>query len=249
MRIFRILILVVIVGLGFGLWHIAVPPLPENVTRRVAEIDGREVTFLLLAFPTDAWEWSLAADITDAKTPEEWHTVLGADVVVNGTYFGTDNMPSGYYQLEGASAVPWPSEEEQKEPSSYSFLTSIVDGAPRFAYLPNAPQPEPTTPSLLSFPTLIAQSSTLVDEDTFRYAERTVLAAAEDGTPYIVLTEDGEVSLYELATWLSAQPERFTLAGNLDGGPSTGLFYEQGIFDLSVPSTAIPNVIALRRKE
>lgn len=245
---FRLGILAVITLFGFALWRVAVPPLPDNVTRRSADIDGRDVTFLVIAFPADTWTWSLASDEADPKTPEEWRAMLDADVIVNGIYFNADNTPSGYYHATAPSAVPWPTEEEQRKESSYSFFTSIVDGAPEFAYLPDAPRDEPVAPSFLSFPTLINNGSPLVDEDSFRYAERTVLARAADGTPYVILTERGQVSLYELAAWLDAQPEQFTIAGNLDGGPSTGIFYEHGFFDVNVRATALPNVIALHKK-
>ncbi|MEK7105524.1 MAG: phosphodiester glycosidase family protein, partial [Patescibacteria group bacterium] len=69
------------------------------------------------------------------------------------------------------------------------------------------------------------------------------------GHDYLIVTKKGSLSLYELAKWLDEQPENFVIAGNLDGGPSTGLSLENEKHDLEIPSGAVPSVIVGYRSE
>lgn len=250
MRSSRLIILIIVIAafayLARSLW----PRLPENVERRHAEFHDRKVTFLVVELPHDNWRWELHNDPALPKTVYAWQSALGADVVFNAAYFTPSNTPAGFFKLgTGTSIAPWPTAEEQKDVHGYTFMLTLGVGDFSLHYLPTDPQSELAGPALLSFPTLVADGTALIDEDSGLYAARTMFAETADGRDYMIITEHGSVSLAEASYWLAQQPEHFVIAGNLDGGPSTSLFIENERFDLAVPGVSVPSVIAGYRVE
>ncbi|MHB8830520.1 MAG: phosphodiester glycosidase family protein [Patescibacteria group bacterium] len=221
--------------------------LPSGFERReVAYADGRQVSWILVTLKTDAWSWSLANDPSKPKTVSSWRELLKANLVINGSYFNQDYHPSGYYQEpNSSSSKPWPDLAAQKKPDSYSGLLKIRDGKLEISHLTDKPQTKPAKneQALLTYPTLLANGQPLVKEDSKKYARRTILAQDAEGTTYLVITETGALSLYEASRWLASQPEKFQIAINLDGGPSTGLSYQTSGSSFEIPSAPIPNVI------
>lgn len=190
-------------------------------------------------------------DPTAPKNVAAWRTALSADVIINAAYFLNDNTPAGFLSDNDATTgMPWPSMEAQADTHGYTFLVS-ANGADGLAlrYLPTDRQPSPTPESLLSFPTLLANGVPLVEKDSGLYASRTILAEDANGNDYAIITEKETVTLYGVAQWLAAQPEHFVTAGNLDGGPSTGVSMENGLWDVEDASAAVPSVIVGYRME
>lgn len=239
---------VVLVGLPFFIviaWMTA-PHLPEGVSRREARFNDREVSFLVVDLSQRQWEWRLVNDPDAPKSVSDWRTELGAAAVWNAAYFSEDHMPSGYLKAGGeGSVVPWPSTDEQKEEASYSFLVDLTGDGMSLAYLPDNSRSEPQGDAFLSFPTLVADGEPIVEENSFRAAKRTALAEDATGRDYLIVTERGMVTLFGMAQWLAQQPENFMTAGNLDGGPSTGVSIDSGLFGIEVPSDKVPSVIAV----
>ncbi len=226
-------------------------PLPANMERRSLEFsDGRTTNLILVKLPADEWRWSLENQPTEPKTVKRWRENLNSHLVINGSYFNENQSPTGFYQdEEQINLISWPDTDSQKNPNSYTGSISITDGNLKLNYLPEQPSLEPSTATqaFLSFPTLLFDGQALVKEDSQKYARRTVLAQDSNSTYYIIITESGVVSLYELANWLAAQPEQFNVAINLDGGPSTGLSYAYQDLTLDIPSASVPNVISLKK--
>lgn len=220
---------------------LAWPRMPEYVTWRTASMNGRRVEFMVVELPRSLWEWDVVEDVDNPKTVKEWREALGADIVFNAAYFNEDYTASGFMKEgKGPSRVPWPTREEQADPYGYTFLVHNLHST----YLPRDPQEEPVGDAFLSFPTLVVDGQPIVAEDSQKYAARTMLAEDVNGNSYMVITTEGSVSLYEAAQWLAAQPEQFTLAGNLDGGPSTGVSIENKNRDIEDASAPVPSVIA-----
>jgi len=219
---------------------------PKWTAYRSTQFGDRRVSFLIVRLPFSLREYALEADIEHPKTVREWREELGAEIVFNGSYFNEDGAPSGYWKLgKGESVVPWPTLEEQADPHGYSFSLSLGGGGLHLRYLPSAPTEEPINEMFLSFPTLIADRKPLVEEDSGQLARRTAVAEDSSGQDYVIVTEEGTLSLYEFSRWLSEQPEQFVIAGNLDGGPSTGISIENGRNDIDVRSSQVPNVVAV----
>lgn len=249
MRIFLALLTCCVIATVAVVWF-ASPHLPDYVERRGAVINGRGVEFLVVDLGAENWQWSIMNNPDEPKSVAAWRESTGADIVFNGAYFGENFAPSGYFSVDGEqSTVPWPSTEQQREKGSYSFLVRVHDGEVSLAYLPDAPQGEPTDDAFLSFPTLLASGQPIVSEDSYRTAARTILAEDELGRDFLILTESGGVTLYEASRWLAEQPENFVTAGNLDGGPSTGVSVENGIFDIELESAPVPSIFVLRKRD
>ncbi|NBS41933.1 hypothetical protein EBS80_04745, partial [bacterium] len=150
---------------------------------------------------------------------------------------------------KGTSAVPWPSREAQADPHAYTFSLTALMGGLGMRYLPDDPGDERVDEMLLSFPTLIADGKPLVESDSGQRARRTAVAEDADMVDYVIVTEKGTLTLYELSHWLAQQPEKFVIAGNLDGGPSTGISIENGDDAVDVLSAVVPNVVAVFTSE
>ncbi|MFA5945330.1 MAG: phosphodiester glycosidase family protein [Patescibacteria group bacterium] len=219
--------------------------LPDGVERRVTAINDRKVAFDLINLTAGGYTFENVLDSTSPKSVQSWRENLGADIVFNSAYFNGANEPTGYYALPASPSItPWPSVKEQADTASYSFLVQIVEGKLRLGYLPSSPTTEAPMNAFLSFPTLLADGQVLVKSDSGSLASRTMLAQDPRGNIFLIVTEKAPLSLFESAQWLSQQPEHFILAGNLDGGPSTGLSITDGKHVLNEPSAPIPNVIA-----
>ncbi|OGL99122.1 hypothetical protein A2501_00570 [Candidatus Uhrbacteria bacterium RIFOXYC12_FULL_57_11] len=222
------------------------PRLPDGLSRRTIRIGDREIGLLVYRLPSSLREYALVGDPSRPKSVRAWREELGADVVFNGSYFMEDGTPAGYWKTgKGTSVVPWPSPVEQADPYGYTFALSIMNGGLETRYLPWDPITEPVGETLLSFPTLVANGMAMVESDSGQLARRTAVAEDADGTDYLIVTERGTMSLFELSQWLASQPERFVIAGNLDGGPSAGVSIENNRQDIEVLSASVPNVVVI----
>lgn len=238
-------VMVAVATMSFAWWR--VPRIPGGLSERTETFGDRTVTFLVYRLPYYLYDYDFAADPERPRTVKEWREELGADVVFNGSYFMENGMPSGFWKLgKGKSALAWPTKEEQADPYGYTFALTMTTGLMRMAYLPEDPQDEPVNSTLLSFPTLVADGQPMVAEDSGQLARRTAIAKDAGDRDYLIVTKNGVLSLYELARWLAEQPEKFVIAGNLDGGPSSGVSIENGEEDIDVLSAPVPNVIAGR---
>ncbi|MEK7632692.1 MAG: phosphodiester glycosidase family protein [Patescibacteria group bacterium] len=220
--------------------------LPAFMERRITSFDGHEVSFLVSKFSADS-QWSFANDPFSPRSVHEWRKNLGATFVMNGSYFTETNQPAGFYSINGAdSIVAWPNVAFDE--NGYTFAVNITpEGTMNMYHVPASSMLGPYPGStFLSFPTLILNDTPMVAEDSGLHARRTVLAQEDDGTIDVVVSESGEVSLYQMAQWLSQQPEHFRIAGNLDGGPSTGISTSSSPWDIEVQSAAVPNVVVVQ---
>lgn len=222
--------------------------LPANVERRSAAIDGEFVSFLIVHLD-DAMTWGFANDPSGPRSVHEWREDLGADLVMNGSYFTETNQPAGYYSIDGNANTVCPMLSSNADIAfGYTFAVWINDHRLEFGYTADHPEicggpaAAPVT-AFASFPTLVYQNASMIEEDSELKAHRTMLAQTVDGERFIVLTESGEVTLYDAAQWFLEQDEEYAIVGNLDGGPSTGLSMRGTRWDIEVPSAAVPNVI------
>ncbi len=249
MKAFRWLSCLLIIIAFFGsfsflYWYLS-PHYPEFVESRTAVFNDRKVNLFVIDLTEAGYTFELKNDSEHPLTIKSWREKLGSDIVFNAAYFDEDNTPVGYLKAGNTeSVIPWPTEAIQKKPASYTFFVGFNEGKIELSYLPEHPLSEPSVNGFLSFPTLVANGEAIIKEDSEQHTARTVLAKGENGHIYLVLTDSGVLSLYEAAEWLADQKENFTLAGNLDGGPSTGLSLENGAFDLEDPSDYVPSIIS-----
>ncbi|GEM_PF-834280 len=227
-------------------------PLSDFMQRRSIKYeDGRTVGLIIIKLEKNKFTWGMADDPKAPKTVMAWRQELGANLVINGSYFDEEMRPTGFYkpQEKTESRIAWPERNAQKQESGYTGLAQIKNGLLSLHYLPADFQKTPTqeTAAFLTYPTLLSEGKILIDGDTKKYARRTILAQDKNGVPYIVITESGVMSLFEVAKWLAEQPEELTLAINLDGGSSTGLSYLDKKINVEITSIPVPNVIYLNK--
>jgi hypothetical protein len=150
-----------------------------------------------------------------ALTAEDWQAKLGADVVINGSYFERDMTPTTPLRSAGRALGP------ASYTSSHGALVSgpgvaIIDLAGRDVAAALAPYRD----AMVSYPLLIAPdgSSRAAGHDDW-LANRSFVAI--DGQARIVLgtTHSGAFSLRRLADTLRRAPLDLRVALNLDGGP------------------------------
>ena len=218
--------------------------LPAFTERRVATFDGHEVSFLVSKFSADS-RWVMKNDPAAPKSVHEWRQSLGAKVVINGSYFTDANQPTGFYSIDGAQSImSWP--DLATNETGYTFAVNIQDGKMNLYHVPASSMLGPYAGStFLSFPTLVMNDTPMVAVDSGLHARRTILAQEDNGTIVVIVSESGEESLYQIAQWLAEQPEHFRIAGNLDGGPSTGLSTASAPWDIEIQSAAVPNVLVV----
>jgi hypothetical protein len=231
--------------LPFALLALYFVTLPKSLDHRKMTFGDRTVVFTVVPLNDYATRFSLENDPEKPKSVKEWRESLGANFVLNGSYFDDEEQPTGYLQdNKKTGTTAWPTPGQQGDIASYTFLVEVNETGLELSYLPKEPQTEPAGDAFLSFPTLLYNGEPLIAEDSRRYASRTILAEDKNGRDFVILTKRGEVSLFEMAQWLSIQPEEFAIAGNLDGGPSTGLSFARKNGDFDIYSADVPNVIA-----
>ncbi len=233
--------------------RVSVPAaLPNYLERRsYSRQSGEKIVFLMAKIEPGLWNWSLAEDRGEPKTPSAWRRELGATIAVNGVYFTASGTPAGYLRLgaDGKSLKPWPKESERKNKSGYTGAGIIADGQLYLAYLPaDTVDPEKGETVFLTYPTLVYDGVAAIEKETGLVARRTALAEDAKGNIYIIVTEEGGLTLREFSAWLAVQPEKFLRAINLDGGPSTGFSLADGAATIDFGFAEVPNALLVKKK-
>ncbi len=222
--------------------------LSPHVERRTAMIDGELVSLLFIPIQDDV-TWGFANDPSAIQSVHEWRGSLNASVVINGAYFTETQQPAGYFSIDGNANMACPIVPDVRDAAlGYTFAVWITDGLLEFGSTVDHPEicggPDvPPVTAFTSFPTLVYQDATRIEKDSELKARRTMLAETVDGVKSIVITESGELTLYDAAQWFLAQHEEYAIVGNLDGGQSTGLSMRGERWNIEIPSSAVPNVI------
>jgi len=246
--------IVVVAGLGFAGWSLAVrsPYSPWYVARweevgenlrRMEFISEDEVNVLLYAF--DPANFSLR--IENSEEPERVKTwasqIPGEHIIVNGFYFLEDHAPAGLLITDG------------KEVSEVEFdydKSGIIRLEPNFDIVDTGFEVFSTREVVeagQSYPFLLKEGVGSIKEDSGLVARRTFMGTDRTGQVYVGVVWRDDVSLYELMNVLQEVDIDWYDVMNLDGGPSTGLMVETEGFVEALDSAAlVPNVIVIQPK-
>ncbi len=194
---------------------VAVQPGVDYKQQAVTISTAEEVFHLVRIDQTQAVAQVAVAETTP-QSVSDWAAQLGANVVINGSYFDEQ------YQLVTRTKV-----DEQ----TYGVLLSGPTGV---VYLDNAEQLWRIIPwsgaditaatALQSYPVLLSDGDIKFTTGSQASAQRTVIATDGEQRLYFIVAEYGVLSLAELAQALAKLDISNLTALNLDGGPSTGLF-------------------------
>jgi len=157
----------------------------------------------------------------EPKLLQEWADSLPeSDFVVNGGYFLENYEPAGALLING---VAQSSRVYDFERSGLFYVKNgyleIIDTKNLESLIEF--QSEDTS-YLQSFPFLIKDGESAIQEDSERLARRTVIGTSSNSV-FLVIVDSTPVSLYELMKILLEVEPDIEMALNLDGGPSTGL--------------------------
>jgi len=187
-----------------------------QVSELPALAGGREVDRILLARIDPArFRFAVKTRPSGDKDLQGWMKLLGAALVINGSYFSEHGTP----------VTPLLSDGVRSGPSAYdathgAFVASDSSaGVEDLATKHWSAAFSGTDNAMVSFPMLIGSDGNSRVASSNWLAHRSFVAQDADG--YIVLgtTLDGFFSLSRLADFLRRSPLRLKTALNLDGGP------------------------------
>lgn len=158
-------------------------------------------------------------------------------LVVNGEYFDEKDMPIGYTMIDGSRIGK--GMLTGKTTTMVGLSPKVVLGVERNS----------VHDGFQTYPILVKNGRAAVVSDSKQYARRTFIGTDTVGSFYVGVIPDSSVSLYELAHVLVDTDIAWSMAVNLDGGPSTGLASRFSNHEEHFDSmTLIPNVLMVERR-
>ncbi len=244
--------LVVVAGLGFAAWSLAVrlPYSPWYIARweevgeglqRMEFVSEDDVNVLLYAFNPEAFTFRVENSLDPERVKAWAGKIHGEQLTINGFYFLEDNTPAGLLITDGEAI-------QQQE---FDFDKSgIIRLDPDFDIVDTGLETFSTRGVIeagQSYPFLFKEGESAVKEDSGLAARRTFIGTDEAGQVYVGVVWRDDVSLFELVTVLKEIDISWYDVMNLDGGPSTGLVVETEGFVEALDSAApVPNVIVIQ---
>lgn len=246
---------IVILGLGFAAWSLAVRSVYspwyqarwEDVgagLQRLEFVSDSDVNVLLYALDSQSFDFRIEQNLNDPQRVKTWaNNFEGEHIVINGFYFKEDYGPAGLLITDG----------EAVHEAEFDFDKSgIIQLAPSFDIIDTDIERyavEGVLEAGQSYPFFLKQGGTSIKEDSGLVARRTFLGTDEAGKVYVGTVWRDDVSLFELMNILQEIDIDWYDVINLDGGPSSGIAVETGgfveVLDSAVP---VPNVIVIQPK-
>jgi len=187
-----------------------------QVSELPALAGGREVDRILLARIDPArFRFAVKNRPSGDKDLQGWMKLLGAALVINGSYFSNQGTPE----------TPLLSDGVRSGPASYNathgaFVASdSAAGVEDLAAKPWSTAFSGTDNAMVSFPMLIGSDGNSRVTPSKWLANRSFVAQDTDGYIVVGTTVDGFFSLSRLADFLRQSPLKLKTALNLDGGP------------------------------
>ncbi len=250
-----LLVLVVLIGLSFAGWSLAVrwPDSPWYVPRwetisqgmdRMEFVSEDRTNILLYRFDPEHFVFDLEYD-EQAESVTDWSDKVSDEVVVfNGFYFLEDNTPAGQMIVNAESIGG--------EPFDYGKSGAIVF-KPTFgisqAIDPHWQELKTVEDGAQSFPFLIKNGQPAIKEDSGLLARRTFMGTDINSNIYVGIVWKDNVSLHDLSQDLEEIEVDWGHVLNLDGGPSTGIVvHTDGFVDSLDSGSPVPTVVVVRRR-
>ncbi len=181
----------------------------------------------------------------EPRTVRRWAAETDALLTVNGGYFTEEYRVVGLTISNG--------EKFGALYGDFAGLFAVTDeGEVSIRWMREQPYDpaEALREAIQSFPVLVKPGGVMgfpADADDGRPARRTVIAQDREGRILIVAAPRGYASLHEMAVWLTTSDLDITVALNLDGGASTGLWLPRGPLPVQIDSAPVPSVLIVTR--
>lgn len=213
--------------------------LSSGIERRIyrSEENEKAYEFVVYRLNNKLFQLDLAYNQTP-KRLEDWQKELGSILTINGGYFTEFLVPTGLFIDQGRII------NEEAYDLDRSGTVAIENGQLRF--LSSLPTNTSGLDLFQSFPLLINDGTAAITSDSEKTARRTVIGTDKEGRVLLLIVDKTPLSLYELALVLESTDLNVSKALNLDGGPSSGLLYNDGITKESfLPLVELPIVLSV----
>jgi exopolysaccharide biosynthesis protein len=173
----------------------------------------------------------------------DWMKKTKAIAVINGGYFDEENHPTGLLVADG-----------QSYGTSYQGFGGMLSVSTKgkidlrsLRQQPYDPSSEQLQEAVQSSPMLMLGGKRTTFNDNAVTDRRTVVAIDKQGKLLIIIVPGRSFSLDELADLLASSDLGITIALNLDGGASTGLYLNSGKKNIMIePITTLPIVLIIK---
>jgi hypothetical protein len=217
----------------FGGWTTRAPGLETGDIE--LSIDGRWADHIALCrLDPRLHRFTVHWDGSRSRTVEAWQRALGAEVVVNGSYFLPDGSPQTPLRMAGRATGP------TRYTSSHGGFVAgdgvaILDLKGRDVFEAIAPYPE----AMVSYPLLLDQGGEVRAPASRDWlASRTFVALDREGRVILGTTRSGFFTLARLGEYLESSPLGIRVALNFDGGPVASQMVKAGGFERVVIGNA-----------
>ncbi len=187
---------------------------------------------------------SVESSAAAPKLVSEWAD-SGGGLVINGAYFNEDYTPSGLLIIDKKRIGT------RKFDYDKSAALVIKDGDVSIVNLKKEPRTrlESFDYVLQSFPLLIDEGNNTIGVDSQKKARRSAIGIDAVGNVYVIVSDSGDLSLYEFAEEIVKTGISFAKVLNLDGGPSTGVYSNWNKERVAIDSyTKVSSVVRFRKK-
>jgi hypothetical protein len=197
----------------FGGWTARAPGLETGDIE--LSVDGRWVDHIVLCrLDPRLHRFSVHWD-GQPRAVEDWQRALGAELVMNGSYFLPDDTPQTPLRRAGRAAGP-PRYQSIHGAFVAGDGVAILDLRGKDVLAAIAPFPE----AMVSYPLLLDESGEVRAPPARDWlASRTFIALDAEGRVITGTTRSGFFTLRRLAEYLKASPLGIRVALNFDGGP------------------------------
>ena len=178
---------------------------------------------------------------------QDWQSLTGALVVVNGGYFSKDEQR---YYANGLIVVD--GQHRGTSYGSFAGMLAITSLAPELRWLEQRPYnpAEDLQAGLQSFPLLVKPGGIIgfpAENEDNLMARRTAIGQDKRGHILLVVAPMGYFTLHKLSNFLVESDLELEIAMNLDGGPSSGILLAEPMEEIPAFS-ALPIVITVHRR-
>jgi len=217
----------------FGGWTARAPGL-ETADIELS-VDGRWVDHIALCrLDPRRHRFTVHWDETRARTVEQWQQALGAEVVINGSYFLPDGSPQTPLRSDGRAIGP------ARYTSIHGAFVAgdgvgILDLKGKNVLDAIAPFPQ----AMVSYPLLVDEAREVRAPPSRDWlASRSFVAIDQEGRVILGTTRSGFFTLRRLGDYLKTAPLGIRVALNFDGGPVASQMVKAGAFERVVIGNA-----------
>lgn len=176
-------------------------------------------------------DFQVAVDPAAYRDVEAWQKKLGAEVVINGSYYAADGFPLTPVRSDSVSYGPFEYEANHGAVVFSSGHAEVIDlqGKDWRQILARYPH------ALISYPLLLDEhGQSRVQDHEGWIANRSFVSQDQAGLILLGTTSRGFFSLRKLAGFLKSAPLDLRIALNLDGGPLACQAVRAGKFSRTV---------------